>query len=99
MVVLEGGAVSYERGTPVVQNFNSATFEIRTFLAPSGALPPGTKPARFSGDTTPCKVTPVILHGVVSPAIQSTELRGPASDRVRLRPPGIRRQKDTIIAG
>ena len=24
--------------------------------------------AQFSGDTTPCKVTPVILHGVVSPA-------------------------------
>ena len=33
-----------------------------------GSFPRAT-PARLSGDTTPCKVTPVILPGVVSPCI------------------------------
>ena len=35
-------------------------------VSPSGdAPPPLTPPPRAAGDTTPCKVTPVILHGVI----------------------------------
>ena len=34
---------------------------------------------KLSGNTTPCKVTPVILHGAVSPAI----LHGVASPKTR----------------
>ena len=51
MVALGGGAVSYERCTPVALGWRGPAMEWR---------------GRVSGDTTPCKVTPVILHGVVS---------------------------------
>jgi len=33
------------------------------------AQPAGLRDSGDSGDTTPCKVTPVILHGVVSPEV------------------------------
>jgi len=53
MLVLGGGAVSYERGTPV------------------GSEKAVAKGHALWGYNPMCKVTPVILHGVVSPGSQS----------------------------
>ena len=54
-----GGVVFYERGTPVPE------FGFRVYPTSGSGVPE----FEFSLDTTQCKVTPVFLHGVVSPFI------------------------------
>jgi len=105
-----GGAVSYERGTPVVAFraargcpfkrhferhgasieeqllyinvqrlqgglefkahrllYHSSVIKKKKSTGLTRGMPVMEGLTRLSGDTTPCKVTPVILHGVVSP--------------------------------
>ena len=60
------GTVSYERGSPVGRD----TAGVRAGREQFGgwnAQPHPLSSAEDGADTTPCKVTPVILHGVISP--------------------------------
>ena len=76
MVIPEGGGCSDERGTPVtpqMQAIIEQNPEIGHVLNDPAVLRQTLDAARYvpgcrgSGDRTLCKVTPVILHGAVSP--------------------------------
>ena len=58
MGVSGGWAFSYGRGTPV-------GLVLEAYDHPKGGVTQASALDQISGDATPCKLTPVILHGVV----------------------------------